>query len=32
MRLRLKKVSLSEKNIDLYDAEECVNYSINFLL
>jgi len=26
-----KRVSSSETNIDLYDAEECVNYSINFL-
>ncbi len=29
--IAVKKVSLSETNIDLYDAEECVNYSINFL-
>ncbi len=29
--IAVKKVSLSETNIDLYDAEECVNYSVNFL-
>ena len=29
--IAVKKVSLSETNIDLYDAEECVNYSIKFL-
>lgn len=26
-----KKVSLSETNIDVYEAEECINFSLNFL-
>jgi aminoglycoside N3'-acetyltransferase len=29
--IAIKRVSVSETNIDLYDAEECVNYSVNFL-